>query len=30
MEKAKSRNIKVVLPVDYIIGDKFDKDAKVN
>jgi len=30
LQKAKSRNIKVVLPVDYVIGDKFDKDAKVD
>jgi len=29
LQKAKSRNIKVVLPVDYVTGDKFDKDAKV-
>lgn len=29
MEKAKSRKIKVVLPVDYVTGDKFDKNAKV-
>ncbi|KAJ3503510.1 hypothetical protein NMY22_g18227 [Coprinellus aureogranulatus] len=28
VEKAKQRNIKVVLPVDYITADKFDKDAK--
>ncbi|KAG8954001.1 phosphoglycerate kinase [Tulasnella sp. 424] len=28
VEKAKSKGIKVVLPVDYITGDKFDKDAK--
>ncbi|KAG8922591.1 phosphoglycerate kinase [Tulasnella sp. 408] len=27
IEKAKSKNIKVVLPVDYITADKFDKDA---
>ncbi|KAK5947001.1 phosphoglycerate kinase [Knufia obscura] len=27
MEKAKKNNVKVVLPVDYITGDKFDKDA---
>jgi 3-phosphoglycerate kinase len=30
MKKAKERNVKVVLPVDYITGDKFDKDAKVH
>lgn len=29
MEKAKAKNVKVVLPVDYITADKFDKDAKV-
>ncbi|PKS06709.1 hypothetical protein jhhlp_006783 [Lomentospora prolificans] len=29
MEKAKKNNVKVVLPVDYITADKFDKDAKV-
>jgi phosphoglycerate kinase len=28
MEKAKSKGVKVVLPVDYITADKFDKDAK--
>ena len=28
MEKAKAKNVKVVLPVDYITADKFDKDAK--
>ncbi|KAM4067133.1 phosphoglycerate kinase domain-containing protein [Hirsutella rhossiliensis] len=28
MEKAKSKNVKVVLPVDFITADKFDKDAK--
>lgn len=27
MEKAKANNVKVVLPVDYITADKFDKDA---
>jgi phosphoglycerate kinase len=27
MEKAKKNNVKVVLPVDYITGDKFDKNA---
>ncbi|KAK4223010.1 phosphoglycerate kinase [Podospora fimiseda] len=27
MEKAKKNNVKVVLPVDYITADKFDKDA---
>lgn len=29
MDKAKAKNVKVVLPVDYITADKFDKDAKV-
>ncbi|KAG9012404.1 phosphoglycerate kinase [Tulasnella sp. JGI-2019a] len=28
VEKAKAKNIKVVLPVDYITGDKFSKDAQ--
>jgi len=28
MKKAKGNNVKVVLPVDYITADKFDKDAK--
>lgn len=28
MEKAKKNNVKVVLPVDYITADKFDKDAQ--
>ncbi|KAI9727030.1 MAG: phosphoglycerate kinase [Cirrosporium novae-zelandiae] len=27
MEKAKKNNVKVVLPVDFITADKFDKDA---
>lgn len=27
IEKAKANNVKVVLPVDYITADKFDKDA---
>ncbi|KAI9674777.1 MAG: phosphoglycerate kinase [Caeruleum heppii] len=30
MEKAKKNNVKVVLPVDHVIGDKFDKDANVD
>ncbi|ROT36692.1 phosphoglycerate kinase [Sodiomyces alkalinus F11] len=30
MEKAKANNVKVVLPVDYITADKFDKDAKTS
>jgi len=29
MEKAKKNNVKVVLPVDYVTADKFDKDANV-
>jgi len=28
MEKAKANNVKVVLPVDYVTADKFDKDAQ--
>ncbi|CUM64307.1 uncharacterized protein PRCAT00001907001 [Priceomyces carsonii] len=28
--KAKKNNVKVVLPVDFVVGDKFDKDAKVS
>ena len=28
VEKAKKNNVKIVLPTDYIIADKFDKDAK--
>ncbi|PHH87388.1 hypothetical protein CDD83_8931 [Cordyceps sp. RAO-2017] len=28
MDKAKQKNVKVVLPVDFITADKFDKDAK--
>ena len=28
VEKAKKNNVKIVLPVDYITADKFDKDAK--
>lgn len=28
MEKAEQKKVKVVLPCDYIIADKFDKDAK--
>ncbi|TFB02205.1 Phosphoglycerate kinase [Trichoderma ghanense] len=27
VEKAKAKNVKLVLPVDYITADKFDKDA---
>nr|ACO14839.1 Probable phosphoglycerate kinase [Caligus clemensi] len=29
MEKAKSKGVKIHLPVDFLTGDKFDKDAKV-
>jgi len=29
VEKARKNNVKLVLPVDYITADKFDKDAKV-
>lgn len=29
VEKAKKKNVKLVFPVDYITGDKFDKGAKV-
>ncbi|KAK9367989.1 phosphoglycerate kinase [Lipomyces kononenkoae] len=29
IEKAKKYNVKVVLPVDYVTGDKFSKDATV-
>ncbi|KAG8806469.1 phosphoglycerate kinase [Serendipita sp. 401] len=29
VEKAKSKNIKLVFPVDYVTADKFDKDAQV-
>ncbi|KAI9711938.1 MAG: phosphoglycerate kinase [Chrysothrix sp. TS-e1954] len=29
VEKAKKNNVKLVLPCDYITGDKFGKDAKV-
>ncbi|KAI9851834.1 MAG: phosphoglycerate kinase [Vezdaea acicularis] len=28
MEKARKNDVKIVLPVDYITADKFDKDAK--
>ncbi|KAF2263974.1 phosphoglycerate kinase [Lojkania enalia] len=28
VEKARKNNVKIVLPVDYITADKFDKDAK--
>ncbi|WFD44465.1 phosphoglycerate kinase [Malassezia psittaci] len=29
MQKAKQNNVEVILPVDYLTGDKFGKDAKV-
>lgn len=29
VEKAKKNNVEIVLPVDYVIGDKFAKDAEV-
>jgi 3-phosphoglycerate kinase len=29
VEKAQQRGVKLVFPVDYVIADKFDKDAKV-
>lgn len=29
MDKAKKNNVKIVLPVDYVIADKFDKNATV-
>ncbi|ODV92515.1 hypothetical protein CANCADRAFT_30657 [Tortispora caseinolytica NRRL Y-17796] len=28
VEKAKANNVKIVLPVDYVTADKFDKDAE--
>ena len=28
MEKAKSKGVKLVLPVDYVTADKFDKNAQ--
>lgn len=28
MEKAKKNNVKIVLPCDYVIADKFDKNAQ--
>lgn len=28
VDKAKKNNVKIILPVDYITADKFDKDAK--
>lgn len=30
VEKAKKNNVKIVLPVDYVTADKFDKDAQTN
>ncbi|KAG9122632.1 phosphoglycerate kinase [Ceratobasidium sp. 392] len=30
VEKAKKNNVKLVFPVDYVIADKFDKDAKTD
>ncbi|KAF8078209.1 phosphoglycerate kinase [Lyophyllum atratum] len=30
VEKAKQHNVKLVFPVDYVIADKFDKDAKTS
>lgn len=29
VEKAKQNDVKLILPVDYVIADKFDKDAQV-
>jgi phosphoglycerate kinase len=29
MDKAKQNNVEIILPVDYVTADKFDKDAKV-
>lgn len=29
MAKAKAKGVKIHLPVDYVTGDKFDKDAKI-
>ena len=29
MEKAKKNNVEIVLPVDFVTADKFDKDAQV-
>ena len=29
IEKAKKNNVKLVFPVDYVTGDKFDKNANV-
>lgn len=30
VEKAKEKNVKLYFPVDYIVGDKFDKNAKTD
>jgi phosphoglycerate kinase len=30
VEKAEKNDVKLVLPVDYITGDKFDKEAQVH
>jgi phosphoglycerate kinase len=29
VEKAKKNNVKLIFPIDYILGDKFAKDANV-
>ena len=29
MDKAKSKNVKIHLPVDFVTGEKFEKDTKV-
>ena len=29
MDKAKENRVKIILPIDHVTGDKFDKDAKV-
>jgi phosphoglycerate kinase len=29
VKKADAKNVKLVLPVDYVTGDKFDKDANI-
>jgi phosphoglycerate kinase len=29
VEKARSKNVKLVFPVDYVTADKFDKNAQV-
>lgn len=30
VEKAKAKNVELVFPVDYVTGDKFDKNAEVS